>query len=201
MVVSYKLFAVEQNSRTNHVGRRNGAIDCACLPSASIPRRFYFVAPIQFWDGVAAMLALSIAYWLDMPRPYWTMTSVYITSNPLTGATGSKARYRMLGKLIGAAGTIVLVPNLVSAPELLSVAIALWVGVFLYFSRIDGTPGAYVRGFLAQAPRGVAAERVESTRVLRSARDSAQGFLATGGRSSKPNRSCRHRNFCIDVGA
>jgi hypothetical protein len=92
----------------------------------------------------AAMLALSIAFWLDMPRPYWAMTSVYITSNPLTGATWSKAVYRMLGTLIGAAGTIALVPNLVNAPELLSLAIALWVGVFLYFSLIDGTPRAYV---------------------------------------------------------
>jgi uncharacterized membrane protein YccC len=82
--------------------------------------------------------------------PYWTMTSVYITSNPLTGATGSRARYRMLGTLIGAAGTIVLVPNLVSAPELLSLAIALWVGVFLYFSLIDGTPRAYVFNTPAQ---------------------------------------------------
>jgi uncharacterized membrane protein YccC len=50
----------------------------------------------------------------------------------------------MLGTLIGAAGTIVLVPNLVDAPELLSLAIALWVGVFLYLSLIDGTPRAYV---------------------------------------------------------
>jgi hypothetical protein len=30
MVVSYKLVAVEQNLRSNHVGRRNGAIDCVC---------------------------------------------------------------------------------------------------------------------------------------------------------------------------
>jgi uncharacterized membrane protein YccC len=92
----------------------------------------------------AAMLAFSIALWLDMPRPYWAMASVYITSNPLTGATGSKAVYRMLGTLIGAAGTILLVPNLVNAPELLSLAIALWVGVCLYLSLIDGTPRAYV---------------------------------------------------------
>jgi uncharacterized membrane protein YccC len=92
----------------------------------------------------AAMLAFSIALWLDMPRPYWAMASVYITSNPLTGATGSKAVYRLLGTLIGAAGTIALVPNLVNAPELLSLAIALWVGVCLYLSVIDGTPRAYV---------------------------------------------------------
>ena len=92
----------------------------------------------------AAMLALSIALWLDMPRPYWAMASVYITSNPLTGATWSKAVYRMLGTLIGAAATIVMVPNLVNAPELLSLAIALWVGICLYLSLIDGTPRTYV---------------------------------------------------------
>jgi uncharacterized membrane protein YccC len=92
----------------------------------------------------AAMLAFSIALWLDMPRPYWAMASVYITSNQLTGATSSKALYRMLGTLIGAAGTIVLIPNLVDAPELLSLAIALWVGVCLYFSLIDGTPRSYL---------------------------------------------------------
>ncbi|OKO73764.1 hypothetical protein AC630_27845 [Bradyrhizobium sp. AS23.2] len=90
------------------------------------------------------MLALVIALWLDMPRPYWALASVYITSNQLTGATWSKAVYRMLGTLIGAAGTIALVPNLVDAPELLSLAIALWVGVFLYFSLIDGTPRSYL---------------------------------------------------------
>jgi uncharacterized membrane protein YccC len=111
--------------------------------------------PASFWSRhaasvfalrtfAAAMLALSIALWLDMPRPYWAMASVYITSNPLTGATRSKALYRMLGTLIGATGTIVLVPNLVNAPELLSLAIALWVGVFLYFALIDGSPRSYV---------------------------------------------------------
>jgi uncharacterized membrane protein YccC len=93
---------------------------------------------------VAAMLAFSIALWLDMPRPYWAMASVYITSNQFTGATRSKAVYRILGTLIGAAGTIVLVPNLVNAPELLSLGIALWVGICLYLSLIDGTPRSYV---------------------------------------------------------
>ena len=91
----------------------------------------------------AAMLAFSIALLLDMPRPYWAMASVYITSNLLTGATHSKAVYRILGTLVGAAGTIVLVPNLVDAPELLSLAIALWVGICLYLSLIDGTPRGY----------------------------------------------------------
>jgi hypothetical protein len=50
----------------------------------------------------AAMLALIIALWLDLQRPYWAMTTVYITSQPLAGATSSKAFYRVLGTLIGA---------------------------------------------------------------------------------------------------
>ena len=92
----------------------------------------------------AAMLALVIALRLDMPRPYWAMASVYITANPLNGATCSKAIYRVVGTLIGAAGTLALVPNLVDAPELLCLAIAAWLCVFLYLSLIDGTPRSYV---------------------------------------------------------
>src|ERR1041385_4036418 len=92
----------------------------------------------------AAMLAYTSALWLDMPRPFWAMTTVFITANPLSGATSSKAVYRILGTLIGAAGTVVLIPNLVNAPELQSFAIAVWVGIFVYLSLIDGTPRAYV---------------------------------------------------------
>jgi uncharacterized membrane protein YccC len=92
----------------------------------------------------AAMLAFSIALLLDMQRPYWAMTSVYVTTSVLSGATSSKAIYRILGTLIGAAGAVVLVPNLVDAPELLSLATALWVGAFLYVALLDGTPRSYV---------------------------------------------------------
>jgi uncharacterized membrane protein YccC len=92
----------------------------------------------------AAMLAFNIALLLDMPRPYWAMTSVYVTTSVLTGATSSKAVYRILGTLIGAAGAVILVPNLVDAPELLSLATALWVGAFMYVGLLDGTSRSYV---------------------------------------------------------
>src|SRR6267143_4170895 len=59
----------------------------------------------------AAMLALIIAVWLDLPRPYWAMTTVYITSQPLAGATSSKAFYRVLGTLIGASATVAMLPS------------------------------------------------------------------------------------------
>ncbi len=92
----------------------------------------------------ASMLALVIALAMDLPRPYWAMATVYITSQPLAGATSSKAFFRVMGTLVGAAMTVALVPNLINAPELLCLAIALWVGLCLYLSLLDGTPRSYV---------------------------------------------------------
>ena len=93
---------------------------------------------------LAAVLAFVLAQWLDMPRPYWAMTTVYITSNPLAGATCSKAIYRFFGTLVGATAAVVLVPNLVDAPELLCLAISVWVGLCLYLSLVDGSPRSYL---------------------------------------------------------
>lgn len=92
---------------------------------------------------LAAVLALLAALWLDLPRPYWAMATVYITSQPLAGATSSKALYRLLGTAIGAVATVVMVPNLVDAPELLCLAMALWVGLCLYLSLLDRQPRSY----------------------------------------------------------
>ena len=92
----------------------------------------------------ASMLALVVALAMDLPRPYWAMATVYITSQPLAGATSSKAFFRVIGTLVGATMTVALVPNLINAPELLCLAIALWVGLCLYLSLLDGTPRSYV---------------------------------------------------------
>ncbi|MGY3453398.1 FUSC family protein [Bradyrhizobium sp. USDA 4353] len=92
----------------------------------------------------AAMLALLIALWIDLPRPYWAMATVYITSQPLAGATASKALYRVLGTLAGAAAAVAILPTFVNAPELLSLVIALWTGACLYVSLLDRTPRSYL---------------------------------------------------------
>ena len=73
----------------------------------------------------AAVLALFIALWIDLPRPYWAVSTVFITVQPLAGATRSKAIYRVCGTVLGAIVAVILVPNLVNAPELLTLAIAL----------------------------------------------------------------------------
>jgi uncharacterized membrane protein YccC len=97
-----------------------------------------------FKVALAALLALGIAFWIDLPRPYWAVVSVYTVSQPLSGATTSKAAYRLYGTVLGAIAAVVLVPNLVNVPELLSLGLALWISGCLYFSLLDRTPRSYV---------------------------------------------------------
>ncbi|MDF0545194.1 FUSC family protein [Sphingobium sp. H39-3-25] len=92
----------------------------------------------------AAMLAYWIALRFDLERPYWAVGTVYLVAHPLTGAITSKAVYRLAGTAIGAVMTVLLVPNLVNSPELLTLAFALWMGLCLYVSLLDRSPRSYV---------------------------------------------------------
>ena len=92
----------------------------------------------------AAMTALYLALWIDLPRPYWAVATAYITSQIAAGATRSKAIYRLGGTLVGAAATVAMVPSLVNSPVLLTLAIAAWVGLCLFVSLLDRTPASYL---------------------------------------------------------
>jgi uncharacterized membrane protein YccC len=92
----------------------------------------------------AAMIALYIGLWLQLPRPYWAMATVYIVSNPFVGATRSKALYRALGTALGASGAVLIVPPFVESPYLFSTVVALWTGGMLYLSMFDRSARSYV---------------------------------------------------------
>jgi uncharacterized membrane protein YccC len=63
---------------------------------------------------------------------------------PFAGPTRSKGMYRAGGTLLGAVVVTFLVPQLANSPELLSLALALWIGGCLYFSLLDRTPRSYL---------------------------------------------------------
>lgn len=92
----------------------------------------------------AACLAFYLALWIDLPRPYWAVTTVYVVSNSFAGPTLSKALYRLLGTILGGVGAVLLVPNLVAAPELLTVGLSMWTGVCLMLSLLDRRPHSYI---------------------------------------------------------
>lgn len=93
---------------------------------------------------LAAMLAYLVAISFDLNRPSWAVATVYIVAHPLSGAISSKSVYRLLGTVIGGGATILMVPNLVNEPILLSGAIIVWVSGCTFVSLLDRTPRSYV---------------------------------------------------------
>jgi uncharacterized membrane protein YccC len=94
-------------------------------------------------NTIAVMVALYIAFASDLERPYSAMFTVFIVAQPITGAVRSKAAFRFLGTVAGAAMTPLLVPPLVHAPILLCLATSLWIGLCLYLSLQDRRPRSY----------------------------------------------------------
>lgn len=117
-------------------------------PSARKTRPSGILSAVDAVFAAKAFVAAMLAYWfalrIGLIRPYWSVITAYIVAQPLAGAVLSKALFRLLGTVIGALVAIALVPNLVDAPELLSLALASWLGTCTYVSLLDRTPRSYV---------------------------------------------------------
>ncbi|MGY8820247.1 MAG: FUSC family protein [Pseudomonadales bacterium] len=93
---------------------------------------------------IAALLSLYIALAIPLNNPYWAMASVYVVSHPLSGATRSKAIYRVQGTLLGAAASVAILPLFAQQPVMLILVIALWITTLLYLSLLDRSPRSYI---------------------------------------------------------
>lgn len=92
----------------------------------------------------AGMLALYLAFSLNLAYPIWAIGTVFVIANPYSGMVSSKSLYRVLGTLLGAIVSIAVTPFLINTPWLLTFFLAGWVGVCLYISMLDRTPRSYV---------------------------------------------------------
>lgn len=93
---------------------------------------------------LAGTLALYIALSIGLERPYWAFLTSYIVAQPMAGAVISKALFRIVGTLVGAMFAVAIVPPLVNAPELLSLAMASWLALCVFISVLDRTPRSYM---------------------------------------------------------
>jgi uncharacterized membrane protein YccC len=91
---------------------------------------------------LAAALGLLIAFEASLPRPWFTLLTVYVTAQPMVGSARPKVIHRLAGLLLGATVTVLLVPNLQNAPVLLVVALAGWSGLCVYLGLLERTPRA-----------------------------------------------------------
>ncbi|OTG80725.1 FUSC family protein [Acinetobacter sp. ANC 4648] len=93
---------------------------------------------------IAGMLALYIAFALNLAYPMWAMGTVFIIANPYVGMMSSKSIYRLFGTVVGAIFAVAVMPSLINSPLLLTLVLAAWVSICLYISLLDRTPRSYV---------------------------------------------------------
>src|ERR1700742_875110 len=82
--------------------------------------------------AAAAILALAIAYWLELNDPQWATLTVYIMAQPTVGAALAKGAWRAGGTVAGGVTGLVLVGLFSQAPELLVAATVLLVALSFY---------------------------------------------------------------------
>jgi uncharacterized membrane protein YccC len=79
---------------------------------------------VRLWASVC--LALYVAFWLQLDDPFWAGTSAAIVCQPQLGASLRKGWFRMIGTLIGAVMSVVLVACLPQERMLFLGCLALW---------------------------------------------------------------------------
>ncbi|MEK2603978.1 FUSC family protein [Burkholderia arboris] len=80
-------------------------------------------------NTAASLLALYIAFRMNLDDPKWAASTVWIVAQGSRGVGLSKSQYRILGTAIGAAVALVLTGAFAQTPELFLPALAAWIGL------------------------------------------------------------------------
>src|SRR5262252_10058551 len=81
---------------------------------------------VRTW--LTSVLALFIAFFLQLDEPFWAGLAVWIVAQRIPGMTLSKSFHRILGTVIGTTMGVVLIALFSQTPELFILALALWIG-------------------------------------------------------------------------
>jgi len=103
-----------------------GLIASLGFPVLSPQMREMLWFALRTW--LASMLALYLAFFLQLEAPYWAPMTVWIVANPSPGLVLSKGLYRAIGTVVGAVLGILLIALFCQTPELFVLALALLVG-------------------------------------------------------------------------
>jgi uncharacterized membrane protein YccC len=101
----------------------------------------------------AAVLALYVAFALDLTQPSWAMLTTFVVAQPIAGMVVAKSLFRIIGTVVGAAVALGLVSAFAQAAPLFLVALALWIGACTFTSVLlrdaPGSYGAMLSGYTA----------------------------------------------------
>src|SRR5271170_1606885 len=99
-------------------------------------RNYMWLPPLPAWvngegfafalrNWLASMLALYIAFALQLESPVWAWLTVWIVAQPTPGMLLSKSVYRVIGTICGSIIGIILIALFAQTPELFVLALAL----------------------------------------------------------------------------
>ena len=112
------------------------AVDRQPMVFAGFPGSSWAFA-IRIW--LAIVLALYIAFWLELEAPSSAAVTVAILAQPARGQVLEKAVFRLIATIIGVAASITIIGLFVQTGSLLLVAIAAWLGICVYaVGLLDG---------------------------------------------------------------
>ncbi|MBS1063085.1 FUSC family protein [Gluconobacter wancherniae] len=78
---------------------------------------------------IAACLSLGIAFWMELDSPAWAPMTVWAVAQTTRGESQSKARWRIIGTIIGAIAAIAFMALAPQAPWMFFPLIAIWIGL------------------------------------------------------------------------
>ncbi|WP_267357451.1 MULTISPECIES: FUSC family protein [unclassified Methylobacterium] len=108
---------------------------------AWVPKPAAWAFALRIW--IAMMLALAAAFWLQLDSASSAATCVAILAQPKRGQAISKAVYRLLGTLIGAVVSIVVVALFGQDRVLLFTSVTVWLGLCVFVAQYLQDTRAY----------------------------------------------------------
>ncbi|AQS87300.1 fusaric acid resistance protein FusB [Neoasaia chiangmaiensis NBRC 101099] len=96
-----------------------------------------------FRNTIAALLSLAIAMWMELDSPVWAPMTVWAVAQGTRGESLSKARWRLVGTVIGAVASISLIATFPQQPWLFFPAVAIWMGLCAGFATFVSNFRAY----------------------------------------------------------
>ena len=116
-----------------------------------VPQRFRDPLAFALRSWISTMIALGVAFYLQLDQPYWAGMAVWMVAQPTPGMAISKAFYRIVGTLGGCVAGVILISFFAQTPELFILALGLWIGACTLASNLleklsrlrDGAGGLY----------------------------------------------------------
>ena len=145
----------EATKRSAAAGWGAGLVDAA--RAAGPPLLF----GLRLWASVC--LALYVAFWLQLDNAYWAGTSAAIVCQPQLGASMRKARFRMIGTIVGAVMIVALNACFPQDRFAFLALLALWLSFCAFAATLMRNFASYAAALAGYTAAIIAADTLGAT--------------------------------------